>query len=164
MDGTERTYDQTFNKSESKCLAYLESGIGWSRPGYIFCGWSDVGSSHVCKYNNGTKVYDLSLIPDDVVDLYAVWLSTSSHRIRYVRNIPGYDEVTREHVFWKGTSDTLAWVESQLNWNYKGYTFAGWARTKTATTAEFSNGQRVQDLAESGKTLTLYAVWTANNP
>ena len=77
MDGTGRTFDQTFAKSKSKCLAWLDSGIGWSRPGYIFCGWSDVGSSRVCKYNNGTKVYDLSFTPNGVVDLYAVWLSTS---------------------------------------------------------------------------------------
>lgn len=47
---------------------------------------------------------------------------------------------------------------------HKGYTFAGWARTKTATSAEFTNGKRVQDLAASGKTLVLYAVWKKNNP
>lgn len=42
-----------------------------------------------------------------------------------------------------------------------GYTFKGWARANTASSAEYSANQEVKNLAESG-TVTLYAVWEAN--
>ena len=42
-----------------------------------------------------------------------------------------------------------------------GYTFLGWSRSSTATTATYSDKQRVSNLAASG-TVTLYAVWRLN--
>lgn len=39
-----------------------------------------------------------------------------------------------------------------------GWTFKGWAESATATTAKYSNGQSVKNLATSG-TKNLYAVW-----
>ena len=39
-----------------------------------------------------------------------------------------------------------------------GFTFKGWAETATATTAKYTNGQSVKNLAASG-TKNLYAVW-----
>ena len=42
-----------------------------------------------------------------------------------------------------------------------GYTFLGWSRSSTATTATYSNKQSVSNLAASG-TVTLYAVWRLN--
>lgn len=49
-----------------------------------------------------------------------------------------------------------------------GYTFKGWATTKTATEAEYTNQQEVTTvggltgLARDPETITLYAVWEAN--
>lgn len=42
-----------------------------------------------------------------------------------------------------------------------GYTFLGWSRSSTATTATYSDKQSVSNLAASG-TVTLYAVWRLN--
>ncbi len=47
------------------------------------------------------------------------------------------------------------------SFNRTGYVFLGWARTKTATEAEFVDKQVVVNLAAEGETLvTLYAVWS----
>jgi len=41
-----------------------------------------------------------------------------------------------------------------------GYSFAGWAKSSAATSAEFTDGQTVLNLTEeSGARITLYAVW-----
>ena len=48
-----------------------------------------------------------------------------------------------------------------------GYTFAGWATSQGATTAQYTDGQSVtanqlEGFADSGNKITLYAVWNAN--
>lgn len=44
-----------------------------------------------------------------------------------------------------------------------GYTFVGWAKSASATTSAYDDGQSVKDLTTtSGATVTLYAVWQAN--
>jgi uncharacterized repeat protein (TIGR02543 family) len=42
-----------------------------------------------------------------------------------------------------------------------GYTFLGWSTSSSATSATYTNGQKVKNLAASG-TITLYAVWQLN--
>ena len=42
-----------------------------------------------------------------------------------------------------------------------GYTFLGWAKSKSATKADYADKASVKNLATSG-TVVLYAVWTAN--
>lgn len=44
-----------------------------------------------------------------------------------------------------------------------GYTFVGWAKSASATTSEYDDGQTVNNLTStSGATVNLYAVWQAN--
>ena len=44
-----------------------------------------------------------------------------------------------------------------------GYIFIGWAKSASATTSAYDDGQSVKDLTTtSGATVTLYAVWQAN--
>ena len=44
-----------------------------------------------------------------------------------------------------------------------GYIFVGWAKSASATTSAYDDGQSVKDLTTtSGATVTLYAVWQAN--
>ncbi|MBR3365974.1 InlB B-repeat-containing protein, partial [Candidatus Saccharibacteria bacterium] len=40
-----------------------------------------------------------------------------------------------------------------------GYVFLGWSTDQNATTATYTNGQSVTNLATSGSSITLYAVW-----
>ena len=49
---------------------------------------------------------------------------------------------------------------SSLSWSRSGYTFLGWSTSSTATSATYSNGQRI---TVSGPT-TLYAVWRMTLP
>lgn len=45
-----------------------------------------------------------------------------------------------------------------------GYTFIGWAKSASATTPAYDDGESVSDLTTtSGGTVNLYAVWQANN-
>ncbi len=43
-----------------------------------------------------------------------------------------------------------------------GYTFLGWSTSSTATSATYTDGQAVTNLASAGASVTLYAVWEAN--
>ncbi len=43
-----------------------------------------------------------------------------------------------------------------------GYSFVGWAEEKTATVPTYTDGQSVTNIAASGETVTLYAVWAPN--
>ena len=43
-----------------------------------------------------------------------------------------------------------------------GYTFLGWSTNQNATSATYTNGQSVTDLAQGGGSITLYAIWRAN--
>ncbi len=43
-----------------------------------------------------------------------------------------------------------------------GYVFVGWSKDRLATTATYTDGQVVTNLAQAGETTTLYAIWAPN--
>ena len=155
------TKDQTFKVGETKSLLWKDSQLGWSRAGYEFLGWATASASGFAKYVNGQKVTDLAE-PGKTIHLYAVWYGGASYRVMYHRNYTSSDTTTASHRFWNGDSSQLAWKDSQLGWsNPSGKTFLGWAETAGATKATWANGATVSKLTTQGKTIHLYAVWSA---
>ena len=155
------TKDQTFQVGETKSLLWKDSQLGWSRAGYEFLGWATASASGFAKYVNGQSVKDLAAA-GQTVHLYAVWYGGASYRVMYHRNYTSSDTTTASHRFWNGDSSQLAWKDSQIGWaNPSGKTFLGWAETAGATKAKWANGATVSKLTTQGKTIHLYAVWSA---
>lgn len=133
----------------------LSSGAP-TRDGYRFLGWSLTRGSIVAAYQPGDKVKGLVAAEGGVVTLYAVW-AANSYTIKFNAN---------------GGSDAPANIQAQYDETVYiprstpsryGYNFLGWARSKTATRAEYSAGASVTRLtASSGGVVTFYAVWKAD--
>ena len=127
-----------------------------TRSGYRFLGWSLTSGSIAAAYQPGDKVKGLVASSGVVVTLYAVW-AANSYTIAFdanggsnaPANIPAeYDETV--------------YIPRSTPSRY-GYNFLGWARSKTATRAEYSAGASVSRLtASSGDEVILYAVWEAD--
>jgi len=159
-DGTTGKSGQVLPCGTSSSLLYMSSQLGWTRSGYVFSGWSKSPTATVASYVNGQKVKDLAAA-GKTINLYAVWLKSDAC---YIVNLNRNDGTTGKsgQVLASGVEASLLYMSSQLGWTYPGYTFTGWARSATATTAEFTNGQKVKDLAAAGKSINLYAVWKKN--
>lgn len=127
-----------------------------SRDGYRFLGWSLTSGSIAAAYQPGDKVKGLVADEGSEVILYAVW-AANNYTIAFDAN---------------GGSDAPADIQAQYDKTVYiprstpsryGYNFLGWARSKTATRAEYSAGASVSRLtASSGGVVTLYAVWEAD--
>lgn len=77
-----------------------------------------------------------------------------SYTIRFIAN--GSKESSYEQKMTYGTEAAL----NACKFSREGYIFAGWSRTSTATTPDYTDGQKVVNLtAKEGATVTMYAVW-----
>lgn len=126
----------------------------FTRAGYTFQGWSKSSSATTASYADKALVADLAGGASSVT-LYAVWKAdpVSTYTIKYDGNgnTSGYMSDT------KATYNTSVNLQKNSYKNF-GSRFKGWSTNKNATTAEYSDGQAVKNLAQSG-TVTLYAVW-----
>ena len=159
-DGSGETRTQSFKAGTVQSLLWLESGLGWKRPGYEFVGWvpwNPDAKARLCKYANGQKVVDLAAKSGETINLYAGWKSSSSYRVCFHKN-DGTD-VKMNQVILRNKEDTLAWMDSMIGWKRDGYKFAGWAEKTGTSTVKYANGAKVKNLAMNGGTKHLYAVW-----
>lgn len=126
------------------------------RSGYRFLGWSLTSGSIVAAYQPGDKVKGLVAGEGDVVTLYAVW-AANSYTIAFNANGGSNAPANIQAQY-----DATVYIPRSTPSRY-GYNFLGWARSKTATRAEYSAGASVSRLtASSGGKVTLYAVWEAD--
>lgn len=133
----------------------LSSGAP-TRSGYRFLGWSLTPGSIAAAYQPGDKVKGLVADADGEVILYAVW-AANSYTIAFDAN--GGSNAPADI---QAQYDATVYIPRSTPSRY-GYNFLGWARSKTATRAEYSAGASVSRLtASSGGVVTLYAVWEAD--
>lgn len=132
----------------------LSDGIGVSRPGCTFMGWSKVSTGTV-QYAPGAKV----TFEEKIEKLYAVW------EMPYYVSYDGHRATSGEMKVQK----FIRGKESYLTLNEyarQGYTFAGWAESEALAdqlTAKYQDGQAVTNLSDvPGATNVLYAVWHTN--
>lgn len=124
--------------------------------GCTFVGWATEPDATEAKYVPEQTVKNLVADVDGKYTLYAVW-AVNSYSIAYDAN-GGTNAPTEQNNLLYGESVTLS---SQVPIR-TGYIFLGWARTSTATEAQYSAGQEVSNLVSNdGETLTLYGVWAA---
>ena len=158
-DGSGETCIQDFQAGTVQSLLWMDSQLGWSRPGYEFIGWvpwNPDTKPRLCKYVNGQKVVDLASKSGETVNLYAAWKSSSSYRVCFHLN-DGTD-VKMNQVILRNKDDSLAWMDSQIGWKRDGYVFKGWAESEKGA-VKYANGAKVKNLAMDGGTKHLYAVW-----
>ena len=126
------------------------------RSGYRFLGWSLTPGSIVAAYQPDDKVKGLVAAEGGVVTLYAVW-AANSYTIAFDANGGSNAPANIQAEY-----DETVYIPRSTPSRY-GYNFLGWARSKTATRAEYSAGASVTRLtASSGGVVTFYAVWKAD--
>ena len=86
--------------------------------------------------------------------LYAHW-TANTYTVEF--NANGGSGTMSNQSFIYGMSQAL----SKNTFTRTNYTFLGWSRFSTATSATYTDGQSVKNLATSG-TVTLYAVWKSS--
>ena len=144
METLDRTYDQQAALPEPE----------FTRPGYIFLGWSTSSSGRV-RYENGASVKNLTATQGKTVTLYALWRAYS-----YEIHFDGGQEA-------QGTVNPmlrLSWGRNYTltanRFKYPGHSFLGWSLDPAATVPTWKNRARIRDLAShDGESIVLYAVW-----
>ncbi len=155
-DGRNLSKTQEFRPNIAKNLLWLDSGLGWTREGYDFVGWSKAPTSTAVVYANGQNVNNL-VAQGQTLHLYAVWRDRR-WTIIYHRNYSAGDTPSVEQKIPVGASVNLKWLDSQLGWTRSGYVFKGWAKSRTGG-AVYQNGQTVKDLVPGGQVLHIYGAW-----
>ena len=162
-DGTDVKMNQVILRNKEDSLAWMDSQIGWTRPGYTFNGWAESATGAV-KYANGAKVKNLAM-DGGTKHLYAVWaLKSNAYVVEYHR-YDGSGEV-REQEFKVGETKNLLWFESQLGWSRPGYEFVGWVPWNPDTKprlCKYVNGQQVKDIGKPGVKVNLWAAWKSKS-
>ena len=155
------------NASDAKNVPEPQTGIAFDeevalssdtpdRSGYRFLGWSLTSGSIVAAYQRGDKVKGLVADDDGEVILYAVW-AANSYTIAFDANGGSNAPANIQAAY-----DATVYIPRSTPSRY-GYNFLGWAKSETATRAEYSAGAGVSRLtASSGGVVTLYAVWEAD--
>ena len=113
-----------------------------TRSGYEFTGWAESSSATSASYQPGG-----TYTSDKNTTLYAVWKNID-YTLTFDMN-GGEGSIAPIHIQGSSTCTIPSTVPTRT-----GYDFKGWARSKTATTADYAAG----DIYPGG-TATLYAVW-----
>ena len=142
--------DQTFRYDTEAPLR----GNGYTRTGYHFLGWAKTAGEQV-TYTDGASVNNLTATADDRITLYAVW-EANTYTVRFNANGGTGDQMASQSF----TYDEAVRALSKNTYTRDNYTFLGWARMKKATTPEYTDQQKVNNLVTTqGGELILYAVW-----
>ncbi len=129
--------------------AYLNNNA-FNRTGYTFQGWAKSKTGTVA-YNDGVSVKNLAT--SGTVTLYAVW-KPNTYNVAFNAN-GGSGSMSAQTMGY----NNVAYLNNNA-FNRTGYTFQGWAKSKTGTVA-YKDGVSVKNLATSG-TVSLYAIWKPN--
>ena len=151
-DGSGATHNQDFLYDEPQSLDLVSA-----RTGYGFSGWTANADGTGDTYRDGQVVSNLTSEANVIVDLYARWYG-NSYSIHFDKNADDASGHTDEMGMTYDVADNL----NANDFKRVGYDFAGWS-TSTNGAVVYADGQSVSNLtAEAGKTVTLYAQWTAH--
>lgn len=120
---------------------------------YQFKHWNTAKDDSGESYTDGQQINNLA--ESGSIKLYAIW-EAESYTISFDKNNP---DAT-------GTmSDQTVQFDSSFRLNANGYSLtyynlAGWARSATATEAEFADQAEISENLTDNNSVTLYAVWT----
>ena len=108
-DGSGEAAEELFECGKTYRLAWMDSQLGWKRPGYEFVGWipwKPSTKARLCKYANGQPVKDLAAAGETVVGLDRAGQAVCKARVLRVQNPPAFDrtpvvtlEVARSYLY-----------------------------------------------------------------
>ncbi len=124
----------------------------FTRGGHVFTGWS-TSKTGDAKYQNGQSVKNLAA-GGKTVTLYAHW-AVQSYIVAFYANGGSGSMSVQKHAYGKAANLPPS------RFTRKGYSFAGWA-TKPQGKVAYKDKASVKNLTQDGRTIQLYAVWTAN--
>ena len=124
----------------------------FSRQNYTFTGWNTLANGNGTHYDDGEVVTNLTTRDRSVV-LYAEW-NHDSYTIHYDGNGATSGTVA-DQTGYLGSSVTLA----NNSFSRENYHFVGWNTEPNGSGTSYSARQSVINLAASGETITLYAMW-----
>ena len=121
-----------------------------SKTGYTFASWSGTAADTNLLLSTTSASTTLTIPSHDVA--YEATYTPNTYTVKF--NANGGSGTMNVESFTYDVSKALYANAFTRN----GWTFKGWAESASATTAKYTNGQSVKNLATSG-TKNLYAVW-----
>lgn len=150
--GSMKTLDMTYGVEKQL------TANSFTKKGYLFAGWNTKADGTGNSYEDLATVKNLTALDNDKVTLYAVW-TPITYTVKYdlncdqTGNIP--DKTVRYDEEFILSSDVPV-VEN--------HTFSGWNTKADGQGTFYYGGNEVSGLSDiNGATVTLYAVWTADN-
>jgi uncharacterized repeat protein (TIGR02543 family) len=143
--GTGKMAPQTMTYGKSSRLR----ANAFKYTGYAFAGWAKTKNGAVA-YTNAASVRNLRT-DGKTSTLYAKW-KPRTYTVAFDPN--GGTGTMAKQTMTYGKAANLR----KNAFARKGYTFAGWSKTRTGAVA-YANGASVRNLRSDGKTSTLYAQW-----
>ena len=162
--GTKKTV--AFPYGTAKALPTCAKGLGWTRAGYAFVGWSVSAAkanapgvpSNIWKPDQA--VVSAPVSAGSVLDVHASWIK--GYTIRFHKNTGVTPEVVRSQGFQSGVRTRLPAVRNGLGWARAGFVFKGWATSKANAKAKKvwkTDWAYVTDATSLGKVLDVWAIW-----
>ena len=124
--------------------------VGFSRPGYVFLGWSKKGNGSLA-YKNGQAVKNLTA-NGGIFTLHAKW-AKKNFKVAFYPN-GGTGKMAVQTFNYGKAKKLLANKFKRGKWR-----FEGWAKSKNGNVV-YPNKAAVKNLVQNGKTVKLYAVWS----
>ena len=122
--------------------------------GYTFVGWSTDKAATSATYTDGQSVKDLG-VQGDTITLYAIWKATNYTVVFRGNGNTGGSTATQTFTYDKAQALTAN------GFTKTGYHFVGWA-TSASGSKVYSDKQSVTNIAGTSASVTLYAIWEAN--
>ena len=153
------TYTLSYNANGGSGAPASQTGFGTfnisstvpTRAGYTFVGWSSVYPSDIADFQPKEMI-----AIDANITLYAVW-KPNTYTVKFNAN-GGTGTMSNQSFTYDAAKSLTA-----NSFTRAGYTFVGWSKSSTATTATYTDKQSVKNLTTTnGGYVTLYAVWQKN--
>lgn len=137
-----------------------------TRDGYIFGGYFIDSECNGAQYYNadGTSARNYDITSETT--LYAKWTAID-YTVAFDKNFSVSGSSSEAN--WGTMANINATYDEDIKlisnaFKRNGYSFLGWARSSTASSATYANGATVRNLTtKNGDTVTLYAVWRVEN-
>jgi len=136
------TYDAAATLSEN----------GFAILGYHFAGWEYGGKI----YQAGASVQNLVSDPNAVVTFTATW-EANQYTVTYNANYEGGSAPEAVVFTFDAASNKIAADIAR-----HGYTFKGWDKNREATVGAYNEESVIDNTFSTGRDVTLYAIWSAN--
>ncbi|MBQ9206201.1 MAG: InlB B-repeat-containing protein [Treponema sp.] len=165
-EGTMETQTVTKDSVEATSANVTLSKNTFTRSGYVFYGWYTSSET----YSSILSCYRREYIDEESFEikankkLYAVWIPNSSSlliKVTYNANDGSANPETKAQYLQNST-----YADEKLlpnTFTKEGCAFAGWSKTATATSATYTDGQKLDYSYYSSNKITsdttLYAVW-----